>query len=347
VHGAQPLSGREVQLASYPLGELRRSDFRIVEAPVRDPLPGEVVVRNTWTSVDPGLRLRLAESAPAGYFAPFRLRAPLDGIMTVGEVIESRADGFDAGDTVWHASGWRDYAVVADRAPALGGLGTLTRLDTQRAPAQRYLGPLGGMGLTAYAGLFDAAGLREGDVVWVSAAAGAVGSLAAQFAKLRGHRVIGSAGSDEKVSYLLDELGLDAAFNHRAGRVEDLLRAAAPEGIDVYFDCVGGDHLEAALGALRRWGRVALCGAVSQYGRAQRGPANLFQATANDLTLRGFRGSSRLHLMGDMMRDVSGWLADGRLRYRETIVDGLERAPDALARMLAGDTIGKTLVRIA
>jgi NADPH-dependent curcumin reductase CurA len=347
VHGAQPLSGREVQLASYPLGELRRSDFRIVEAPVRDPRPGEVLVRNTWTSVDPGLRLRLAESAPAGYFASFRLRAPLDGIMTVGEVIESRADGFAAGDTVWHASGWRDYAVVAAVAPALGGLGTLTRLDTRLAPAQRYLGPLGGVSLTAYAGLFDAAGLREGDVVWVSAAAGAVGSLAAQFAKLRGHRVIGSAGSDEKVSYLLDELGLDAAFNHRAGRVEDLLRAAAPEGIDVYFDCVGGDHLEAALGALRRWGRVALCGAVSQYGRPQRGPANLFQATANDLTLRGFRGSSYLHRMGDMVRDVSGWLADGRLRYRETIVDGLERAPDALARMLAGETIGKTLVRIA
>ena len=347
MHGAQPLSGREVQLASYPLGQLRGSDFRIVEAPVRDPLPGEVVVRNTWTSVDPGLRLRLAESAPAGYFAPFRLRAPLDGIMTVGEVIESRADGFAAGDTVWHASGWRDYAVVAERAPALGGLGTLTRLDTRLAPAQRYLGPLGGMGLTAYAGLFDAAGLREGDVVWVSAAAGAVGSLAAQFAKLRGHRVIGSAGSDEKVSYLLDELGLDAAFNHRAGRVGDLLRAAAPEGIDVYFDCVGGDHLEAALGALRRRGRVALCGAVSQYGRPQRGPANLFEATANDLTLRGFRGSSYLHRMGDMVRDVSGWLADGRLRYRETIVDGLERAPEALARMLAGETIGKTLVRIA
>jgi NADPH-dependent curcumin reductase CurA len=347
VHGAQPLIGREVQLASYPLGEPRRSDFRIVDAPVREPLPGEVLVRNTWTSVDPGLRLRLAEQAPAGYFPAFPLRAPLDGIMTVGEVIESRAEGFAAGDTVWHASGWRDYAVVADGVPALGGLGTLTRLDTGLAPAQRYLGPLGGMGLTAYAGLFDVAGLREGDVVWVSAAAGAVGSLAAQFAKLSGHRVIGSAGSDAKVSYLLDELGLDAAFNHRAGPVTDLLRAAAPEGIDVYFDCVGGDHLDAALGALRRWGRVALCGAVSQYGRPQCGPANLFQATANDLVLRGFRGSSYLHRMGDMVKDVSGWLADARLSYRETIVDGLERAPEALARMLAGETIGKTLVRIA
>ena len=360
MHGAEPLTspgprrrdrpaaiGREVQLVAYPEGEPRPSDFRVVEVPVREPEPGEVLVRNTWTSVDPGLRLRLTARAPAGYFAAFVLESAMDGIMTVGEVVESRAEGFRAGDTVWHASGWRDYAVVAAGTPALGGLGTLTRLDTDHAPAQRYLGPLGGMGLTAYAGLFDVAGLREDDVVWVSAAAGAVGSLAAQFAKLRGHRVIGSAGSDEKVEYLLDELGLDAAFNHRAGPVAELLRAAAPEGIDVYFDCVGGDHLEAALGALRRRGRVALCGAVSEYGRRARGPANLFQATANDLTLRGFRGSSHLHRLADMAREVSGWLADGRLRYRETIVEGLEHAPEALARMLGGDTIGKTLVRIA
>jgi NADPH-dependent curcumin reductase CurA len=348
MHGAQSLStARQVQLVSYPDDEPRPSDFRVVEVPLRAPRPGEVLVRNTWTSVDPGLRLRLTETGPAGYFAAFGLRSAMDGIMTVGEVVESRADGFRPGDTVWHAAGWRDHAVVAAGAPALGGLGTLTRLDTDVAPAQWYLGPLGGMGLTAYAGLFDVAGLRAGDIVWVSAAAGAVGSLAAQFAKLRGHRVIGSAGTDEKVSHLLDEFGLDAAFNHRAGPVTELLREAAPEGIDVYFDCVGGDHLEAALGALRRRGRVALCGAVSEYGRRARGPANLFQATANDLTLRGFRGSSFLHRMDDMVREVSGWLADGRLRYRETIVDGLERAPEALVRMLAGDTIGKTLVRIA
>ena len=347
MHGADSLSGREVQLASYPRGELRAGHFRVVDVTIREPGPGEVLVRNRWTSVDPGLRLRVDARAPAGYFSAFGLRSAMDGIMTVGEVVESRADGFRAGDTVWHAAGWRDYAVVAAGTPALGGLGTLTRLDTVVAPAHRYLGPLGGMGLTAYAGLFDVAGLRPGDVVWVSAAAGAVGSLAAQFAKLRGHRVIGSAGSDEKVAYLLGELGLDAAFNHRAGPVAEQLRAAAPDGIDVYFDCVGGDHLEAALGALRQQGRVALCGAVSQYGATPRGPANLFQATANDLTLRGFRGSSHLHRMTDMAREVGGWLADGRLRYRETIVDGLERAPEALARMLAGDTIGKTLVRIA
>jgi NADPH-dependent curcumin reductase CurA len=343
------MMGREVQLHRYPDGEITSADFRIVEVPVRQPGPGEVLVRNTWTSVDPGLRLRLVESGPAGYFPAFPLDAALDGIMTVGYVVESNADGFALGDAVWHASGWRDFAVIEAGVPALGGLGTLTRLDTTVAPPQAYLGPLGGMGLTAYAGLFVAAELRDGDVVWVSAAAGAVGSLAAQFAKLRDNFVVGSAGSDEKVAYLLEELGLDAAFNYRSGPVAELLRAAAPDGIDVYFDCVGGDHLEAALDSLRRAGRVALCGAISQYERAgpAQGPSNLFQATANELTLRGFRGSSHVARMEEMQHEVGGWLREGRLRYRETVVDGLEHAPDALVAMLAGETIGKTLVKIA
>jgi NADPH-dependent curcumin reductase CurA len=250
---------------------------------------------------------------------------------------------------VWHAYGWRDYAAVPAGDGALGALGSLRRLDTTIAPAHAYLGPLGAMGLTAYAGLFDVAELRDGDVVWVSAAAGAVGSLAAQFAKLRGHAVIGSAGSDDKVAHLLGELGLDAAFNYKSGAIEDLLRAAAPDGIDVYFDNVGGDHLRGALAMLRRWGRVAMCGAVSQYERdvPAAGPDNLFQAVANDLTLRGFRGSSYVHRMEDMQRDVAGWLRAGVLRYDETVVDGLEHAPEALVRMLAGGTMGKTLVRIA
>jgi hypothetical protein len=343
------IRGRVVQPAQYPAGSVGPSHFEVVEVDVPRPGPGEVLVRNTFTSVDPGLRLRLREQGPAGYFGEFALHAPMDGILTVGEVVESRAEGFRPGDVVRHASGWRDYASVDADEPALSGLGTLTRLDTSVAAAPAYLGPLGGMGLTAYAGLIDAAQLRAGDVVWVSAAAGAVGSLAAQIAKLRGHRVIGSAGSDEKVRHLLDDLGLDAAFNHRRGPVIELLRAAAPDGIDVYFDSVGGSHLEAALDCLRRWGRVALCGALSEYESdgATAGHGNLFQATANDLTLRGFRGSSHLHRMDEVARELGGWLADGRLRYRQTIVDGLEHSPEALARMLAGETIGKTLVRIA
>jgi len=342
------MTGREVQLVTYPHGEVRPSDFRVVEVEVREPGPGEVLVRNTWTSVDAALRLRLRARAPAGYFAAFPLEAPMDGIFTVGEIVESRADGFEPGDTVWHAAGWRDYAVVEAGVPALGGVATLTKLDLEVAPPQAYLGVLGGNGLTAYAGLFRIAGLRDGDVVWVSAAAGAVGSLVGQMAKIRGHRVIGSAGSDEKVAYLLGELGLDAAFNYRSGPLPDLLRAAAPDGIDVYFDNVGGGHLEAALGALRDSGRVAVCGAISEYDADDPppGPRNLFMVVAKNLTIRGFRGSSNVDLLPEMTREVGAWLREGRLRYRETVVDGLEHAPEALAGLMRGDNTGKTLVKI-
>ncbi|MER5216635.1 NADP-dependent oxidoreductase [Streptomyces sp. NPDC002838] len=340
--------GREVRPIAYPRGEVRASEFRLVEVGVRQPRPGEVLVRNTWTSVDAALRLRLREKAPPGYFPAFPLEEPMDGIMTVGEVLESRAEGFARGDTVWHASGWRDYAVVEAERQALGGVGTLTKLDVSTAPPQAHLGVLGGNGLTAYAGLFHVAGLRDGDVVWVSAAAGAVGSLVAQMAKIRGHRVIGSAGSDEKVRYLLEELGLDAAFNYKRGTLPDLLREAAPDGIDVYFDNVGGDHLEAALGALRRSGRVAICGMISEYAAEEppNGPGNLMPAVTKGLTMRGFRGSDHTHLLPEMRRQTGAWVREGRLHCRETVVDGLAQAPAALASLLRGDNTGKTLVRI-
>jgi NADPH-dependent curcumin reductase CurA len=343
------LTGRQVQLTAYPDGAVRRSDFRVVEVDVPEPGPGEVLVRNTWTSVDAGLRLRLRENGPEGYFPAFPLDSPMDQIKTVGEIVESRAEGFERGDTVWHASGWRDYSVVDASDQALAGLGALRRLDVEAAPPQAYLGVLGGNGLTAYAGLFRVGELREGDIVWVSAAGGAVGSLVAQMAKIRGHYVVGSAGSSEKVRVLRDELGLDAAFNYNDGPLPELLRQAAPDGIDLYFDNVGGGHLQAALGALRPWGRVAMCGSISDYDAAAPapGPDNLFQAVANNLTLRGFRGSANFGLMDEMVREVGGWLRERKLRYRETVVDGLENAPDALARLMRGDTTGKTLVRIA
>lgn len=340
--------GREIRPTAYPRGQVRASDFRVVEVGVRRPRPGEVLVRNTWTSVDAALRVRLREKAPPGYFPAFPLDQSMDGIMTVGVVLESRADGFAPGDTVSHASGWRDYAVVEAGKDALGGVGTLTKLDVRGTPPQAHLGVLGGTGLTAYAGLFHVAELREGDVVWVSAAAGAVGSLVAQLAKIRGHRVIGSAGSDEKVRHLLEELGLDAAFNYKDGPLPDLLREAAPDGIDVYFDNVGGDHLEAALGALRTSGRVAICGMISEYATEEpsRGPANLMLAVTKSLTIRGFRGSGHTHLLPEVRRQLGAWLREGRLHRRETIVDGLPQAPAALAALLRGDNTGKTLVRI-
>jgi NADPH-dependent curcumin reductase CurA len=310
------LRGRELRLVSYPDRAVEPTDFELVTVPVVAPERGQVLVRNNLTSVDAGLRLRLRERGPEGYFPAFPLHAPLDGIMTVGEVVASEADGFEPGDTVWHAFGWRDYAVVIAGEEALRGIGTLRRLDATSARPEAYLGVLGGNGLTAYAGLLHVAGLREGDVVWVSAAAGAVGSIAAQLAKLRGHRVIASAGSSEKVAYLLDELGVDAAFDYHDGSLRDLLRAAAPDAIDVYFDNVGGDHLEAALDALRRGGRVAMCGAISEYDAPEPppGPRNLFRLVANDLTLRGFRGSSYAHLIDEMQTELGELLRAGRLR---------------------------------
>ena len=341
-------TARQVQLIEHPEGEVTPAQFRVVEVELPDPDAGEVLVRNLFTSVDPALRLQLRRQGPAGYFSGFPLNGPMDGIMTVGEVIQSRAEGFEAGDFVTHGWGWRDLAVVPVGVLSVGGVGTLAKIDTTIGPPQMFLGPLGNMGLTAYVGLVDGAELRDGDVVWISAAAGAVGSLAAQIAKIQGHRVIGSAGSPAKVRYLLDELGLDAAFDYHAGPVLDQLRNAAPDGIDVYFDNVGGDHLQAALATLRRWGRVAMCGAISEYELVgpQPGPTNLFQMVANDLTLRGFRASTHLHRLGESSRILGEWLADGRLRYHQTIVDGLEHAPDALVAMLAGETVGKTLVRI-
>jgi NADPH-dependent curcumin reductase CurA len=343
------VTGREVRLIRYPDGPVCSTDFRTVEVDVPEPRAGEVLVRNTWMSIDPGLRLRLRAQSPEGYFPAMPLGCPITGVMTIGQVIASRAEGFHAGDTVSHGLGWRDYAVVEAGKEEIGGIGTLRRIDTALASPQAYLSFLGGSGLTAYAGIVHLADLRPGDVVWVSAAAGGVGTLAAQLAKVRGHRVIGSAGSDNKVSYLVDELGLDAAFNYRRGSLPDLLRETAPEGIDVYFDNVGGDHLEAALGALRRFGRIVMCGTIAEYdlGAPLPGPRNLFLVVAKELTIRGLRGNTYAEVIPELWREVGGLLREGRIKSRETIVDGLENAPVALARLMRGDTTGKTLVRIA
>jgi NADPH-dependent curcumin reductase CurA len=337
------LVGREVRVRRYPVGEVAPDDVEVVEVAVPDRAPGQVLVRNTWTSVDPGLRLRLRPDAPAGYFVAFPLGQAMDGVMAVGEVVESRADGFEPGDVVSHAQGWREYAVVDPAEVQLGGVGTLTRLDVSESEPQWHLGPLGGMGLTAYAGLHAVDALKGGETVWVSAAAGAVGSLAAQVAKLCGNRVVASAGSDDTVAWL-GTLGIEA-FNYRDG-LDHQLGSLAPGGIDVYFDSVGGDHLEAALDHLNRNGRVAMCGSISEYESEPKGPRNLFLTVSKDLTLRGFRGSSNLHLKAEMQRRMTTWLRSGELVHRETVFQGLDSAPVALAAMIAGDTAGKTLVSI-
>jgi NADPH-dependent curcumin reductase CurA len=336
------MTGREVHLVSRPAGLPVEGDFALVEADVPPAGDGEVLVRNTWMSLDPAQRVRMREG-DSGYLPPFALGRVLDG-WAVGEVLESRADGFAVGDWVLHGLGWRDYAVVrtsAARPPQRIAVDAET-------PERAYLGALGWSALTSYAGLFDVAELREGDVVFVSGAAGAVGSLVVQIAKVTGHTVIGSAGSAAKVAYVRDELGADAAFCYRDGDVGALLRAAAPDGIDVYFDNVGGDHLRAALDALRPKGRVALCGAISTYNDTEPvpGPSNLFNAVAKGLTLRGFLARMYVDRMDDFRSDMRRWLADGSVRYPETIVDGLDQAPRGFIAMLLGENVGKSLVRI-
>jgi NADPH-dependent curcumin reductase CurA len=346
VGDGMPLTSRQVRVAAYPSAGVGAEHFELVEVDVPQPGPGEVLVRNTWTSVDPGLRLRLRAQAPEGYFPAFGLHAPMDGVLTIGDVVESRSEAFSPGDTVWHPFGWRDYAVVDAAAEYMNGAATLRRLDADAAPAQWYLGPLGAIGLTAYSGLAVVDALDGGETVWVSAAAGAVGSLVAQICVQLGHRVIASAGSPEKVEWLLGEAGVSAAFNYRTEPPLQALRRLAPEGLDVYFDGVGGDHLEAALSSMRTHGRIALCGSISDYEAEPVGPANLFLATAKHLTLRGFRGSLHTNLFEEMQNRVGGWLSEGRIRYEETVYDGLDSAPHALADLLAGHTRGKVLVRI-
>jgi NADPH-dependent curcumin reductase CurA len=329
---------RQIVLASRPSGWPTEDNFAVTEAGRPELTDGQVRVRNLFMSVDPYMRGRMNDTK--SYVPPFQLGEPLQG-GAIGSVIESRSPDLAEGDLVLHSLGWRDEAVLparhAQKIAALEGL----------SPSV-YLGVLGMPALTAYVGLLDIAALKPGDVVFVSGAAGAVGSMAGQIAKLKGAaRVIGSAGSDEKVSWLR-EIGFDAAFNYKAALVAEQLREAAPEGIDVYFDNVGGDHLEASLTVLNTYGRVAMCGAIAHYNATElpAGPHNLGLVIGKRLTLRGFIVSDHQDRTAAMVADVSGWLRDGKLFHAETVVDGLDQAPSAFINLLRGHNTGKMIVRL-
>ncbi|EHR48800.1 putative NADP-dependent oxidoreductase [Saccharomonospora marina XMU15] len=332
------MGATEVRLASRPHGMPTETNFDVVDTEVPSPGPGEVLVRNTWLSVDPYMRGRM--SSAKSYAEPYEVGKVMHG-GAIGEVVESHFDGLAPGDVVLHGLGWRTHAVVAGKHAA--------KVDPDAAPVTAYLGVLGLTGLTAYAGLFDVAGLKEGDTVFVSAAAGAVGSVAGQLAKRNGAaRVIGSAGSAEKVRWLTEELGFDAAFNYRDAPVTEQLAAAAPDGVDVYFDNVGGDHLEAAIDSLNLHGRIAVCGMISAYNATQppAAPRNLAQIIAKRFTMRGFLVGDHYHLRSRFLAEVAPMVADGRLRYSETVVAGIRNAPRAFLDLLEGANTGKMLVRL-
>lgn len=334
----RPAVSREIQLASRPEGWPVDRNFRLTETPLPELGEGQILVRNVYMSVDPYMRGRMNDVK--SYVPPFQLDQPLDG-GAIGEVIESRSEAHKAGDYVLHGLGWRDYAVLDGSKARV--------IDTGLAPASNYLGVLGMTGLTAYVGLTKVAEFKEGDVVFVSGAAGAVGSLVGQIAKAMGAaRVIGSAGSAEKVQHLLD-LGFDAAFNYHDGPVEDQLQAAAGDGgIDVYFDNVGGEHLEAAIAVMNKGGRIAMCGAISQYNTtdASTGPRNLVLAIGKELTLRGFIVGSYSQYAGEFAQLMSGWLANEEISHDETFVDGLENAPQAFIDLMKGANKGKMIVSL-
>lgn len=329
---------REIRLKNRPTGPATEADFELAEVRIPEIAEGEILVRNEYMSVDPYMRGRMGERKT--YVAPFEIGKPLDG-ECVGQVIQSRSDKFKEGDVVLGRKGWRELFVTDGRE--------LVKVDPDTAPIQRYLGVLGMPGFTAYVGLLDIGQPQKKDTVFISTAAGAVGSLVCQIARIKGCRVIGSTGSDEKVAWLREEAGIDAAFNYKTTEnLFDELPKHCPDGIDIYFDNVGGAHLEAAIESMNNHGRIVLCGMISIYNatRPPRAPRNLVSAISKRLTLRGFIVFDHNDRMASFQQDMGKWLAQGRIRWKESVVQGLENAPKAFLQLFTGESFGKMLVKI-
>lgn len=337
-----PVAQRVVTLARRPSGDPIEEDFAIVERALPPVGQDEILVENVSMSVDPSVRIRMREQSPA-YMPRFDPGDPLVGFC-VGRVLASRSSRFAEGDFVSHNLGWRDYEVLSTADKGYRGPARL-EVDDIRTPTA-YLNALGTSGLSAWAGLFRVGELHSNDVVYVSAGAGSVGSLVIQLAKLNGCTVIASAGSDEKADYITRVLGADHGFNYKTISAADALGSLVPDGIDLYFDNVGGEQLEAALDALRYRGRVVLCGQVSGYSGELRGPRNLFNAISSGLTLRGFLSRMYFEDLPVFRDEMTAWLRKGVIHQRETLYQGLDAVPTAFVDMLAGRTTGKVLVEI-
>jgi len=327
---------REIRLVARPQGFPGEDLFEVAETPIPDPADGQLLIRNAYFSVDPYMRPRMNDVR--SYVAPFTLGEAMTG-GAVGQVVVSRTKAHPEGSWVLHSLGWREWALS-------DGSG-LRSIDPSVAPVSTALGVLGMPGLTAYYGLFELGAPKEGETVFVSGAAGAVGSTVGQMAKIAGCRVIGSAGSEEKLAWLR-ELGFDAAFNYRERKPREALAELAADGIDIYFDNVGGDHLEAAIGALRARGRVVACGSISRYNDVEpaSGPRNMFMVVTKRLRIQGYIVSDHFDRFGEFYEQAVEWVGDGRLRYRETVIEGIEKAPHAFVGLLRGENIGKMLVKV-
>jgi len=332
-------TNHEVHLVSRPVGLPVADNFKIVDAPMPTAGAGEMLIRNVWMSVDPYMRGRMYDRK--SYAPPFQL----DECMTgghVGEVMSSDNADFAVGDyVVGFMGGWREYFVS-------NGQG-LEKVDPDLAPLSAYLGTFGMPGFTAYAGLLRIAELKDGETVFVSGAAGAVGTVACQIAKIKGCRVIASAGSDDKLAWLKDECGVDEVINYKTvASLNDAVKAAAPNGIDVYYENVGGEHLEVAINHMNPFGRIAACGMISQYNATepQPGPSNMAMIVGKSIKLQGFIQTFHLDMRPQFIADMGEWLAAGKLKWRETVREGIDSAPGAFIGLFSGENAGKMVVRL-
>ncbi len=335
------LKSREIRLKSRPAGMPGPANFELAEVALPDPGPGQVLVRNAYMTVDPYMRGRMMDRQ--SYVPPFQVGEAMTG-GAVGQVIATGPDApFKVGDHVMSMAGWREAFVST-------GMEMLQKIDPiPGIGLQTYLGALGMPGLTAYAGLLKVGAFKPEDSVFVSAASGAVGQVVVQIAKAKGaKRVVGSAGSDEKCAFL-KEIGCDEAINYKTcGDLNAAVAKAFPDGIGVYFDNVGGTHLEAAIGSMRQYGRIAACGMIEQYNATEPppGPRNIIMVVGLSLTIRGFIVTSHYDMLPDFMRDMAKWASEGKMKWRETVYDGIERAPEAFIGLFKGENFGKMLVRV-
>ncbi len=327
----------EIRLASRPEGAPTPADFEVAQTPLPEPGEGQALVRNSYLSVDPYMRGRMRDIK--SYIPPFEVGEVLEG-GAVGQVVASRNPDVDEGSWVQSQNGWREHYVTDGKG--------LLPVDPSVAPVSTALGVLGMPGLTAYAGLMEFGRPEEGETVFVSAAAGAVGSAVGQLARIKGARAVGSAGSQEKVDFLTGELGFDAAFNYKDEDLGQALKEHCPDGIDVYFDNVGGDHLDAALGRMNAFGRVPLCGMISAYNLDEPppGPRNIASLLVNRVTVRGFIVLDHFDLLPRFTEEMGGYVKSGEISYRETVVEGIEQMPEAFIGLLEGENIGKMLVKV-
>jgi NADPH-dependent curcumin reductase CurA len=330
-------SNRRWTLAARPVGPVKRGDFEWTTTPVPALQPGQVLVRVLYVSLDPAMRGWMTDRR--SYIAPVALGEVMRAIG-VGQVAESADPAFAAGDHVTGLTGLQDFAVMAAK--------DLHRIDPRLAPLPRYLGALGGSGMTAYFGLLDVGQAKAGDTVLVSAAAGSVGSLVGQIARIQGCRAVGIAGGPEKCAYVRDALGFDAVVDYKTGDVAAGLKAHCPKGIDVYFDNVGGEILDLALARLARHARVVICGAISQYDNRDdaRGPKNYLSLLVNRARMEGFVVFDYAARYGEAARAIAGWMAEGRLKTSEQVEEGLENFPEVFLKLFHGENTGKLVLKV-